>query len=420
MRRGKYRYRKHLTIVLAFLTLLVVWGVFRFVAAWLPNPNHFLPQTVAYAQSPESEPTRPPQDTPTHVDSGVKFNLSDIVWEGDTAYVALPNQRRAKLSLRKDMQNTLEQSFSEHPVPHGGAVAIEPHTGRILALVSASNDRPKVENYATRALAPSASVFKLVTAAALLEKGSVDTQARVCYSGGQSMLTDADVRGNSAADNICATLEQAIGHSINAVMARLAFQHLSKEELEHIALRFAFNREIPTEFVSDVSRAEFVDDEIERAKTAAGFWHVNLSPLHGALIAAAIENHGVMMSPTIIDEVTDNAGNVVYTVKPRPWLVSMAPANADTLSRMAENTVREGTARKQFASRKGWRQGVRVAGKTGTLSNKTPYYAFNWFIGWGDDRHDKLAVSALVVNTEKWWVKGTHVAARLMRTYFQP
>ena len=407
--------RKWITAV-AFLTVIIAWVICQ-TTGIMERQDKFLPRTLAYAEAPEAQPE--PQGTPTHIDSGVQFDLKDITWEGNTAYVALPDGRRARLSLDREIQATIENSLYEHPVPHGGAVAIEPNTGRILAIVSASNDRPHVENYATKALAPSASVFKVVTAAALLEKGSVDTQARVCYSGGQSMLTESDVRGNPQTDNTCATLEQAIGHSINAVIARLAYQHLGKEDLEKIALKFAFNREIPTEFVTDVSTAEFVDDDIERAKSAAGFWHVNLSPMHGALIAAAIENHGIMMTPTIIDEITNASGQSVYKAVPRPWLVTMSQANADTLARMGENTTREGTARKMFAARKGWRKNVRVGGKTGTLSNKKPFYTFNWFIGWGDDSKGALAVGALVVNTDKWWIKGSHVAARAMGTYFR-
>ena len=407
--------RKWITLAI-FVGIVAVWLVCQATGV-LNRKDTYLPQTLAYAQ--EAATPAPVRDTPTAVDSGVKFELSDIVWEGNTAYVALPNNRKARLSLDRNIQTTIENSLNEHPVPHGGAVAIEPGTGRILAIVSASNDRPRVENYATHALAPSASVFKLITAAALLEKGSIDPQARVCYSGGQSMLSESDVRGNPATDNTCATLEQALGHSINAVMARLAYQHLSKEDLERIALRFAFNREIPTEFVTDVSQAEFVTDDIERAKSAAGFWHVNLSPMHGALIGAAIQNHGVMMTPTIIDEITDASGVSVYRVKPRPWLVTMSADNADMLSKMAENTTREGTARKMFAGRKGWRKNVKVAGKTGTLSNKRPFYTFNWFVGWGSDAKGRIAVGALVVNTDKWWIKGSHVAARAMGAYFK-
>ena len=408
--------RKWITLA-AFLGIIGIWAICQATGIFYTE-DKFLPLASAYAQETAEAP-KVMQNTPTHVDSGVQFDLSDIVWEGSTAYVALPDGRRAKLSLDKEIQESAENSLNEHPVPYGGAVAIESNTGRILAIVSASTARPKVDHYATKALAPSASVFKLITAAALLEKGSVDPQARVCYSGGASMLTESDVRGNPQTDNTCATLEQAIGHSINAVMARLAYQNLGKEDLERIALKFAFNRELPTEFITDVSTAEFVDDDIERAKSAAGFWHVNLSPMHGALIAAAIENHGIMMTPTIIDEITDASGNVVYTAHPRPWLVVMSAENADTLARLGENTTREGTARRVFSGRKGWRNGVRVGGKTGTLSHKRPLYVFNWFVGWGDDPKGNLAVGALVVNTEKWWIKGTHVAARMMGTYFK-
>lgn len=418
MRRiRKSTQRRWLTLII-FAALICIWALCETQGVF-EREDRFLPQTLAYAQEPE----KPAEivDTPTHVDSGAHFSLDDIFWENNTAYVNLSGNRRARLSLDRELQTTIEKSLNDQPVPvpYGGAVAIEPQTGRILAIVSASNAKPKVENYATRALAPSASVFKVVTAAALLEQGNIDPQARVCYSGGASMLSESDVRGNPATDNTCSTLEEAIGHSINAVMARLAFQNLGKEDLEKIALKFAFNREIPTEFTTDVSKADFVDDDIERAKTAAGFWHVNLSPMHGALIAAAIENHGIMMTPTIIDEIVDASGISVYKAKPRPWLVTMSATNADTLAKFGENTTREGSARKMFANRTGWRKNVRVGGKTGTLSNKQPFYTFNWFIGWGDDSKGQLAVGALVVNTEKWYIKGSHVAARTMGAYFK-
>lgn len=417
MRRIRLATRRRCLILALFVGIVAI-NILAQTTDLFQREDRFLPQTVAYAQEPPSTPP-PSNNTPTHVDSGVQLDLDDIAWEGETAFVDLPDGRKARLSLNKALTETITKSFDEHPIPYGGAVAIEPNTGRILAIVSASHDKPPVSNYALRSLAPSASVFKLVTAAALLEKGSIDPQARVCYSGGQSMLTESDVRGNPQTDHTCATLEQALGHSINAVIARLAYQHLGREDLERIALKFAFNRQIPTEFITDVDRAEFVDDDIERAKSAAGFWHVNLSPLHGALIAAAIANHGVMMTPTLIDEITDPAGNIIYRASPRPWISVMRAENADTLALMAENTTREGSARRMFASRKGWQPGIRVGGKTGTLSNKIPFYTFNWFVGWAKSPQNKqLAVGALVVNSEKWWIKGSHVAARMMKSYF--
>ncbi|MCL2326127.1 MAG: penicillin-binding transpeptidase domain-containing protein [Proteobacteria bacterium] len=417
MRRMR-RSTQKIWIKVTLASLLTVAAVLAW--SWLSDMRGtpFLAQTLAYANEVAIAP--PAAIAPIAVESGVHFQPSDIVWENDIAYVSLSKGRRAKLSLNRALQNNLDASLGAHTVPYGGAVVIDPKTGRVLAISSVSNANPKIDDYAMRAVAPSASVFKLISAAALLEKGSIDTQARVCYSGGQSMLSESDVRGNPSTDKTCANLEQAVAHSLNAVIARLAYQHLSKEDLEAISLRFAFNREIPFEMDVDVSQAEFVDDDIERAKTAAGFWHVNLSPMHGAMLAAAIVNQGVMMRPTLVDEITDANGTVIYTVKPQPWLVAMSAENAQTLARMGESTTREGTARSVFSGRKGWKKGVRTGGKTGTLSNKRPFYTFNWYVGWGEDSHaDKLAVGALVVNSEKWWIKGTHVAARVMGVYFK-
>lgn len=423
MRRVRRNHQKLWMSLFACLGVLGALGVAQMIGI-LDSGDAYLAQTVAYADEIEdpsglaAEAVQVVHDTETRIDSGERIDLSSIYWEEDVAYADLSDGRRARLTLDRALQTTMEKALTDHTVPHGGGVAVDPKTGKILAIASVSNAAPVLSHYAVRAAAPSASVFKLVTAAALLEKGSIDPQARVCYSGGRSMLTESDVRGNPQTDTTCANLEQAIGHSINAVMARLAYQHLSKEDLEHMALRFAFNREIPTEFLTDVSDAEFVDDDIERAKTAAGFWHVNLSPMHGALIAAAIENDGIMMTPLLIEEIVDAQGNVLYTAKPRPWLVSMHADHAKVLARLGENTTREGSARKMFASRRGWRPGVRVGGKTGTLSNKQPFYTYNWFVGWGSDAKSQIAVGALVVNSEKWWIKGSHVAARAMKTHF--
>ncbi len=233
-------------------------------------------------------------------------------------------------------------------------------------------------------------------------------------------MSDANVRGdNAAGSGKCATLTEAIARSINPVMARLAYHNLSKEDLEKIALRFGFNREIPFVFPVDVSTAEFSDDPIERAKTAAGFWHVNLSPLHAAMLGAAIANDGIMMRPSLIDKITDSKGAIVYQFAPKAWLVSMSTPKARLLSQMAEQTTVHGSATGAFRASKNWPADFRVSGKTGTLSNKRPYQLYTWFAGWGPTQRPRVSVGALVINTPKWWIKGAHAAAHAMRAWYQ-
>lgn len=413
MRRST-KHRLVLTSSIAFVALVLLLLALSGV---LQSSSPYLQASQAYAQEPS--PTIAELPDAQSALSGIVLDSAQFVWEGDTAYQSLPDGRRVRLTLIRSLQETLQNQMDERNVPYGGVVAIEPKTGKVLALVSSNAAQPKISDYALRSKAPSASVFKLITAAALLESSSIDVNARICFSGGSSSLSASDVRGNPATDNKCATLEEAIGHSINAVMARLAYQSLNKPKLDAIALKFGFNREIPFEMPVDVSDAEFVDDDIERAKTAAGFWHVNLSPMHGALLAAAIANKGVMMRPSIVQTITDPTGKELYSFSPKPWLVSMSAAKAETLSKMAENTTTQGSARRLFAARGDWPKNLRVGGKTGTLSNKRPFYLFNWFVGWAPLEDPTIAVGALVVNTERWWIKGTHVASRAILHYYQ-
>ncbi len=353
---------------------------------------------------------------PSHLD----FDLNDCTWENERCFITLKDGRKIRTSLIQPLQNAITKQLAGRKVPHGGVVLLEPHTGRVLAMVGMSHQRPAIKRFALRAKAPSASVFKLITAAALLTQNSIDVEAKTCYAGGRSYLSDANVRGdNAASSGKCATLGEAIARSINPVMARLAYNHLTKEDLEKITLKFGFNREIPFVFPVDVSVAEFSDDPIERAKTAAGFWHVNLSPLHAAMIAGAIANGGIMMRPSLIDEITDKSGNVIYRMTPKPWLTSMPTQKARLLSELAEKTTTQGSATSTFRGRKDWPADFRVSGKTGTLSNKRPYQLYTWFAGWGPTQKPRIAVGALIVNTEKWWIKGTHAAANAMLAWYK-
>ena len=95
----------------------------------------------------------------------------------------------------------------------------------------------------------------------------------------------------------------------------------------------------------------------------------------------------------------------------------MSAAKASELSLMSESTTTQGTARGSFAARSDWPKDLRVGGKTGTLSNKRPYYLFTWFVGWAPIEKPTIAVGALVVNSEKWWIKGTHVGSRAILHY---
>ena len=115
-----------------------------------------------------------------------------------------------------------------------------------------------------------------------------------------------------------------------------------------------------------LSPSEIPAERLEFARTAAGFWHNYLSPLHGAVLAGTVANGGEMMRPYVVDEVIDARGGSPYRAEPTPFRSVIPQSTARVLGRMMEHTVQRGTARRAFFDQEGrpFLPGIRVAGKT--------------------------------------------------------
>jgi membrane peptidoglycan carboxypeptidase len=348
------------------------------------------------------------------------LDLNKAKRDGDKLVQTLPNGGKVYLTIEPSVQDHLETLFAQKKVPHGGLAMVEPSTGRVLALVSHNQDKAETQKIARTTKAPSASVFKIVTAAALIESAGVSPTEQVCYHGGRSSLSERNIKGHPSRDHKCADLGDALTWSINSIMAKLAYKKLSREDLDVWAQRFGYNTEIPFELPIQISKADIVADPFERARTAAGFWHTYLSPLHGSLIAAAVENDGMMMRPTLIDRYVGPSGETLYEFEPRTFRQVMSKKTANILAKLLQGTADHGTARRYFGHRRDFPKDIQVAGKTGTLSNKDPYLGFTWFVGFGQRQGSKsAAVAGLACNTPKWWIKGHYAASEGLRKYYE-
>jgi cell division protein FtsI/penicillin-binding protein 2 len=289
---------------------------------------------------------------------------------------------------------------------------MEPRTGRVLAVVGHGDEG----NAALQSTAPSASIFKIVTAAALLDRG-VTPRQKVCYQPNPDRPSTANILGTDSKSE-CSDLATAFGRSTNPVFARLAHQHLSRLELQEWAARFGYNEPIPFALPTQISKAEIPGDKLDRARTAAGFWNTHLSPLHAAMISSSVAAGGVMMHPAIIANITDAAGEVLYRHSPRPWKVVMKPKVARDLADMMRYTTTVGTARTYFADDRDWpsKSGYIVAGKTGTLVGSNPYTMYNWFVGFGPLSEPDVAIAVVLHNPARWRIKAGFAASWMLRT----
>jgi cell division protein FtsI/penicillin-binding protein 2 len=346
------------------------------------------------------------------------FNPLAVRAEGAGLVSDLPGERRAELTLDPGLQAHLRALLQSYAVPYGAVVALEPSSGRVLAYVSHSSADPAAPDVARDASPPSASVFKLITASALLEAG-VTPDTRVCYGGGMHRLGNADLIDDPRRDHACATLEDAIGGSINAIIAKLADRNLDRAHIDRYAQAFGFGSALPFDAPTQASPEEVPEDRLELARTAAGFWHMRMSPLHAALIAAAIANGGVMPHASMVARVIDAKGRVESAFTPSPYRTVIAPATAKTLGHMMLATVARGTSRSAFLNARGrpYLPGIAVAGKTGSLSDEQPFRAYSWWVGFAPEDAPEIALAALVINSPMWRIKSSFVAREALRYY---
>lgn len=365
-----------------------------------------------------------------HVDSdvlrsieGIRALLRNARYDEELGkYVADGREgHRAELTLEPGLQRSMQRLLRRYKVPYAAVVAMEPSTGRVLAAVEHGVD-PYEPGHLLEAEYPAASIFKIVTGAALLEAG-IPANERVCYHGGVRRLQLRHLRDDPARDHQCVTLEEAMGFSVNAAFGKLALRTLDASDLRSVAGRFLFNQPVPilpppseisTRFVS---RASIPEDELGFGRTAAGFGEVTLSPMHGALLASALGNGGLASVPFLVESV-DREGRRVTLPKADPTRLVDEEIAAE-LTRMLEVTVARGTARTAFLERRRRILGdTRIAGKTGSLSVYGPNFRdYSWFVGFAPAEDPEIAVGVVVVNPRKWLVKAPYVARETMRVY---
>lgn len=332
--------------------------------------------------------------------------------------VPLEGERQAVLTLQPGLDRFVGDLLRRYEVPYAGVVAVEPQTGKLLAYVSHSSAEPEARDHVLDASAPAASLFKLVTSAALLEHG-VGPDTNTCYHGGASKLTMAELVDNPKLDTACLSFSQALGWSVNAVFGKLALKRLDPKTLGRYAGAFGFGETLPFDLPTQPSFIEIPSSDIEFARTAAGFWHMRLSPLHAAMVAATIANQGRMMRPQIVERVLDEKGKLLMKSEPVLHRSVLERRTADQIARMMRYTVSSGTAKKFFFDEKGnpFLPGVEVAAKTGTLSKERPYRGYTWWVGFAPANAPKIAVAALVVNSPKWRIKAGYVGREALRHY---
>ncbi|WP_456824995.1 peptidoglycan D,D-transpeptidase FtsI family protein [Cellulomonas sp. P5_E12] len=299
----------------------------------------------------------------------------------------------------------------------GAVVALEPSTGKILALVSTPGFDPNVlashdtkaagaaynqlasapgnplRSNATLERYPPGSTFKLVTAAAALESGQYTPEstlpAPVELALPQTTATIGNFGGGGCGSDPI-TLADALRVSCNTAFAQLGMD-VGADALQAQAERFGFNDPgltIPMKVVESV----FPDDMNApvTAQSAIGQRDVQATPMQMAMVASAIANGGELMTPYVVQTVRSADLHKVSETEPTLYSTAMSPGTAASLRDMMIGVVNDGSGTAAQIP------GVQVAGKTGTAQTADGQPPHAWFTAFAPADAPRVAVAVLV------------------------
>ncbi len=379
------------------------------------------PSGATAAGTGSTESPWPPPGPPAAL---VGLDLSRIGIDDDGVTAPTGSRATARLTIDPALQRTAVGMLTADRLPEAAVVMIDPESGHVLAYAShVQGGRP--QDLCARASAPAASVFKTVTAAALVDEAGLGPDTRQCYSGGEQRIMPINLIDDAQRDRWCVTLAGAMGRSINTVFARLAQKNLTPQTLTAKAKAFGFGEPLPFDAPVEPSALQVPDDALGFARTAAGFWNTTLSPLHAAYLSTIFARGGEAIRPGVVRELIGPDHASLYTAPTQaPTHRVVSAETAQALTTMMEHTVSEGTSYKAFHDARGtaFLPGIPVAGKTGTLSDDRARRFYTWFTGFAPSRPmpgvRSVAIAVLVVNRPAWHVKANVVAREMLRAYF--
>ncbi|MFS8478327.1 MAG: penicillin-binding protein 2 [Micromonosporaceae bacterium] len=355
-----------------------------------------------------------------------------------------------ELTISRTAQEVAVRELANNRVgaSKGAVVALDPKTGKVLALASMPNFDPaplvshdlnaagaaynKLDkdpnkpllNRAVSETYPPGSTMKVILAAAALQQGlRPDTvlTGGVGYQAPETTHVIGNAPGVHCPDEI--SLQQALTVSCNTAFARLGVEQLGADAVRAMAQAFGFEAQprfaedqednvfnVVASRTGDLTDPDGSDDRPKLAQSSIGQAEVRMTPLQGALIAATVANGGKQMRPYIVEKTTASDLSTIDTARPRTLRTPISGQVAADLRDMMVSVVEHGTGRPARIN------GYTVGGKTGTAeTGESPDHG--WFIGFvmkGDE-----PVAAVAVFLERAGNGGsaeaTRIAGQVMR-----
>lgn len=367
--------------------------------------------------------------------SGVVNLLKDFSMEKLKEAFNTRDKKEVKVGngVKTTLDPTIQQAaYNAIGSDKGAAVVLNPKTGEVLAMVSKPSYNPNdldaamaaansgsaenspLINRAVSGLYPPGSTFKTITTASALENisgvksESFEDDGRIVFNSNQSLQNAGGQAYGSQ------TLEQAFINSSNVVFGTLAME-LGNSKLKATAEKFGFNNSIPATGFTLTKSSFPTLESYEKgmiAQSGIGQSSIVATPMQMALVASAIANDGVMMQPTLVNEVVDMNKTTLSKTSYKKYGQVLSSEDAQTIAGYMKNLVDDHN----------WSSfsGIDAAGKTGTAdhtdSNGKLATPHSWFIGFAPADNPKVAVAVIIENGNWGASKAAPAAAQILKS----
>lgn len=336
-------------------------------------------------------------------------------------------------SLSMPAQRAAVQGLVGHT---GAVVALEPSTGRVLAMASSPSYNPNTVsqdfsklsrrpgspllNRTTQGLYAPGSTFKVITATAALESGKYTPDTTIDGHGSCITIQTVPLCNAGGESAGVVTLSDAMTFSYNTVFAQVG-EAVGQRALIRTMQDYGFYSDPPLDYPADEMNPSGLYSNghllppgapIDVARVAIGQERLGVTPIQMAEVVQTVANHGVRMQPTLVDRVVSPDGSTISTTHPQQVQRVMSVTTANELRDMMRRVVEEGTG---TAANVG---GLSVAGKTGTAETGVSGLNTAWFIAFAPADNPKIAIAVTIEHTPDFGgVVAAPIAASVIKAY---
>ena len=346
------------------------------------------------------------------------------------------NELAGKKNLGDDAVTTLDMDLQQAAYSalgdrRGAVIAMEPGTGKILAMVSkpdydpntllndwaaltdSSNTQSQLLNRAAQGLYAPGSTFKILTALEYIREHPEDYKnfhfdCSGVYHNGEYSIKCFQSEAHGSQDFV-----KAFANSCNGAFASMGLA-MDLDRFRTSAEELLYNRPLPFSgfpYKESSFNMKAGADTWEILQTSIGQGTTLITPLHNALITASIANGGTLMKPYLLDRIVSAGGEEVKKFLPEAYGSLMTADEAAKLTELMRAVVTEGTG---SSVRTG---DYTVAAKTGTAEFETGRETHAWFTGFAPAESPRIVVTVLVEESGSGGKIAGPIARKLFDTY---